>query len=303
VAFDDRGHFAEPHTGRRIGIGTLAVRDYLFSWTAAIPDGGLGVRLNEEIRTSGPANRYRFALFVVKEGFDALLESAHIQERFDLALMSTKGMSVTAARQLVERLSREGVTVLVLHDFDKSGLSILHTLRSNTRRYRYKKKPKVIDLGLRLGDVTALGLTGERVTYGTVADPRENLRRSGATEAECDFLVFGGRPRRWEGRRVELNEMTSPKLITLLEDKLAAAGVTKVVPDGEALTAAYRLQVRRARLQRAIDEAARGLDDTDTEMPRGLRKRLAEMIDGEAIPWDQALWQIVNERGSEGGGR
>jgi hypothetical protein len=61
------------------------------------------------------------------------------------------------------------VTVLVLHDFDKSGLSILHTLRSNTRRYKYRKRPKVIDLGLSLKDVTALGLIGERVTYATRA--------------------------------------------------------------------------------------------------------------------------------------
>jgi len=29
IAFDDRGHFAEPHTGCRIGLGTLAVREYI----------------------------------------------------------------------------------------------------------------------------------------------------------------------------------------------------------------------------------------------------------------------------------
>jgi DNA topoisomerase VI subunit B len=303
VAFDDRGHFAEPHTGRRIGIGTLAVRDYMLGWTAAIPDGVSSVSLNTEVETRGPANRYRFALFVEKEGFDALLANARIQQRFDLALMSTKGMSVTAARQLVERLSGEGVTVLVLHDFDKSGLSILHTLRSDTRRYRYQKKPKVVDLGLRLGDVNALRLMGERVTYATKADPRQNLRRSGATEEECRFLVSGGRPGRWEGRRVELNEMTSPQFVALLEHKLGEAGVVKVVPDGEALAAAYRLQVRRARLQKAIDEAMRGLDDEVAAVPRDLRKKLVGMIDGKEVPWDQALWQFVSEQGGKGGGR
>jgi DNA topoisomerase VI subunit B len=297
VAFDDRGHFAEPHTGVRIGLGTVAVREYVADWQHDVPDGGVAVQLSSDVQTCGPANRYRFALFVEKEGFDALLASAQIQERYDLALMSTKGMSVTAARQLVERLSRGGVTVLVLHDFDKSGLSILHTLRSDTRRYRYGTTPKVIDIGLRLKDVTALGLVGERVTYATKADPRENLRESGATKAERNFLVSGGRPRRWEGRRVELNELTSPQFITFLEGKLREAGVGKVVPEGEALAAAYRLQRKRAKLQQAIDEAAKGIDGEAVEMPPGLREDLAEMIQDKSISWDLALWEFVNHEG------
>ena len=33
VAFDDRGHFAEPHTHREIGLGTLAVRNYVNGYT------------------------------------------------------------------------------------------------------------------------------------------------------------------------------------------------------------------------------------------------------------------------------
>jgi hypothetical protein len=294
VVFDDRGHFAEPHTGLQIGIGTLAVRDYLAGWTRKVTDARPSVTLPWEVDTCGPANRFKYALFVEKEGFDSLLDNARIQERYDVARMSTKGMSVTAARQLVERLSHEGVTVLVLHDFDKWGLSILHTLRSNTRRYKYRKRPKVIDLGLRLKDVTNLGLTGERVSYGTKADPRENLRESGATRAECNFLVSGGGPRRWKGQRVELNELTSPQFIDFLEAKLAAVGAKKVVPEGEALAAAYRLQVKRVKLQRAIDEAAKGIDDEALEVPADLREKLAERIEGEPISWDQALWRLVN---------
>jgi hypothetical protein len=297
VAFDDRGHFAEPHTGERIGIGTFAVRDYMSKWSQDIDDSLEGVSLREDIDTCGPANRYQFALFVEKEGFDALLASAQIQERYDVSLMSTKGMSVTAARQLVEKLSQEGVTVLVLHDFDKAGISILHTLRANTRRHKYAKKPKVIDIGLRLKDVNQLGLTGERVTYQSKVDPKINLRKSGATRAECDFLASGGRAGKWEGRRVELNELTSPQFIALLEDKLREAGVRKVVPRGEVLEAAYRLQVKRARVQQIIDKALEDMEteDEDVEVPDDLRQKLAEKIEGKPISWDKALWQIVNE--------
>ena len=40
-------------------------------------------------------------LFIEKEGFDPILESAGIAKKFDIAIMSTKGMSVTAARLLL----------------------------------------------------------------------------------------------------------------------------------------------------------------------------------------------------------
>jgi hypothetical protein len=69
VAFDDRGHFAEPHTGKRIGIGTLAVRDYIRSWEQDVGGGFDAITLPSHIKTSGPTNRYRFALFVEKEDF------------------------------------------------------------------------------------------------------------------------------------------------------------------------------------------------------------------------------------------
>src|SRR5262249_35126628 len=100
VVYDDRGHFAEPHTGERIGLGTVSVRDYVSAWTDDI-DGGLpSLSLSRDVETFGPANRFRFALFVEKEGFGSLLARARIQQLYDVALMSTKGMSVTAARQL-----------------------------------------------------------------------------------------------------------------------------------------------------------------------------------------------------------
>ena len=46
--------------------------------------------------------------------------------------MSTKGMSVTTSRELIDSLH---VPVLVFHDFDKSGFSIVGTLKRDTRRY------------------------------------------------------------------------------------------------------------------------------------------------------------------------
>src|SRR5262249_32296199 len=113
VVFDARGHLREPHTGCRIGLGTVGGRKDVEEWNAEVEEQP-SIKVAPQVRTVGPANRYHFALFVEKEGFDALLDRAEIAQRFDVAPMSTKGMSVTAARELVERLSEEGVTVLVL---------------------------------------------------------------------------------------------------------------------------------------------------------------------------------------------
>ena len=78
-----------------------------------------------------------------------------LAERFDIAIMSTKGISVTASRRLADELcSRYDIPLFVLHDFDKSGLTILKTLKQDTRRYAFSNAIEVIDLGLRLDDST-----------------------------------------------------------------------------------------------------------------------------------------------------
>jgi DNA topoisomerase VI subunit B len=196
VVFDDRGHFREPHlqNGREriIGLGTLAVRQYIASWQGTVSETIEHIFLPFDLRTSGPTHRYQSVLFVEKEGFDELIQQAQIAERFDIAPMSTKGMSNTAARRLVDALSQLGVTIYALHDFDKSGFSILHTLRTDTRRYRFQSTPKVIDLGLTLADVHTMALQSEPVNYRQAADPKIDLARCGATAEEQAFLITGG---------------------------------------------------------------------------------------------------------------
>ena len=136
VVFDDRGHFFEPHTGRKVGLGTIAVRDYLNSeiedpqWNwPSLSDGG--------VVTHGPTGRFGAVLFIEKEGFLPLFKNVRLADRYDIAIMSTKGVSVTAARSLVDEIcSRAGIPLLVLHDFDKAGFSIIGTLRNDTTAIR-----------------------------------------------------------------------------------------------------------------------------------------------------------------------
>ena len=116
VVYDDRGHFVEPHTERVIGLGTLNVRGYLsridqlkFEEADFAP---------ASVDTYGPDGSFGAILYVEKEGFMPLFERVKLAKRYDIAIMSCKGMSVTAARELVDRICCESVPLLVLHDFD-----------------------------------------------------------------------------------------------------------------------------------------------------------------------------------------
>ena len=100
VVYDDRGHFMEPHTGRVIGLGTLAVRRYLGRVTSmTMQEAGFNPAL---IETYGPDGSFGALLYVEKEGFMPLFKRVRLAKRFDIGIMSSKGMSVTAARQLAE---------------------------------------------------------------------------------------------------------------------------------------------------------------------------------------------------------
>src|SRR5262249_30746608 len=161
--------------------------------------------------------RYRNVLYVEKEGFDPLLAQARMAERFDLAIMSTKGMSVTAARMLLDRLAPEIDRLFVLHDFDISGFTIAGTLTSAGRRDIYENQVEMIDLGLRLADVEAMRLESEPVKVEGDRQRRvETLRRHGASSAEINFLLGPSDGER-SAKRVELNAMTSRQFVDFIE--------------------------------------------------------------------------------------
>ena len=182
-------HFREPHTGREVALGTLEVRQYLGDRPYFGP--AVDLAYEESFPTSGPKHRYSTVLFIEKEGFDPLLKAARIAERFDIAIMSTKGLSVTAARMLLDRLSARGVEkVLVLHDFDVSGFSIFGTLGTDGRRYSFQNTVPLVDIGLRLTDVETLGLESEPVKVeGDLEKRKRTLHRHGATPDEIAFLL------------------------------------------------------------------------------------------------------------------
>jgi hypothetical protein len=301
VVYDARGHFSEPHGGESFGIGTLEVRDYLAGLHA--PELVEAALSQANIETRGPDGNFGAVFFVEKEGFDPLLEAAQIADRFDLALMSTKGMSVTAARQLADEMcAAHDVPPLLLHDFDKSGFSIAGTWQRDTRRYEFQNSITVIDLGLSLQDVEALGLETEHQfhskgdKYALIA----NLRENGATEAEIAFM-FADFDTTRSTRRVELNAMTSPKFIAFVERKLKEHGIAKVVPDQDLLAEVYAGLKRGQRLEEALQQAVEDLQDDDEEdgavdfkVPKDLPRRIRALLKRQpTLRWDAALAEIV----------
>ena len=295
VVFDARGHFHEPHTGRIVPLGTIEVRRHLREVAEhTLPELPVGLPNTAIFPTCGPEHRYGAILFVEKEGFLPLFRAVRLAERYDLAIMSTKGLSVTASRMLVDRLcSAYDVPLLVLHDFDKSGFSILGTLRRDTRRYAFRNRIEVIDLGLRLEDVEDSELETEDVVHRS--DPVTNLRENGATAEEITFL---------RRRRVELNAFASADFVAWIERKLEQHGVAKIVPDREALTIAYRRGLAwdyvAPRLREAMEAAQQHADGATVRDDLGALVAERMRKDG-ALSWDEVIRQLAlgHSRGSD----
>ena len=178
--------------------GTSVSELWRFDMSMATPNRAFRRRFcRPEIERVVPKGATAAALY--REGrLRAALDQAKIAERFDLAIMSCKGMSVTAARELsIETCARFNIPLYILHDFDISGFSIAATLHQSNRRYQFDTASgadfKVVDFGLRLEDVERLGLTSEPVSLGKISKDawRERLKINGATDREIEFLLTG----------------------------------------------------------------------------------------------------------------
>jgi hypothetical protein len=297
-AYDARGHFAEPHTNRSSGLGTLDVEDYLDRINRPrIRSSQLAMA---RVLTRGPEGRFSGVLFIEKEGFMALMEEAKIAEKFDLLITSSKGFSVTAARRLIDVLCGEfGLPLYVLHDFDREGFGIAKTLVTSGDRYMFRHKiARVHDLGLRLADVRAMGLADEEVPINKNHDALwRRLRINGASMAEIKFLLDGavdGEGKIKTGRRVELNAMTSDVFVAFVERKLTEAGARKVMPSAALLRDAYVAFVREKAARAEVEALLNGLADQPVDVPADLEARIRAFIDQHSDkPWDAEARRIA----------
>jgi hypothetical protein len=278
VVYDARGHLQEPHTNRRIGCGTIEIRNYLRAMGP--PSITPAMFSDAAVETMGPSGCIAGVLFCEKEGFNPLFRAVDLANRNDLMIISTKGVSVTAARELVDRICGV-VPLFVLHDFDVAGFMILGTLQRDTRRYQFSGTVNVVDLGLRLEDIEDLETEPAAATKTDEDILRSQLGKNGATPEEIDFLI---------DERVELNAMASDDLIEMIERKLKDYGLEKVIPNDDVLAKGYLAFLRSNQLSEQFEELEETFEEDEIEVPKNLSKKVRTILRKHPdLRWDDAV--------------
>ena len=286
VVYDARGHLEEPHTNRRIGVGTIEIGNYLHAIKE--PEIVPAEFSDTTVDIVGPSGNLSGVLFCEKEGFNPLFKAVNLANRHDLMIISTKGVSVTAARLLIDRICGDNdLPLFVLHDFDIAGFMIFGTLHRDTRRYQFSNNIEPIDLGLRLEDIAGLQREPAAATKTNQDILREQLAVNGVTEAEADILL---------NERVELNALASDELIAMVERKLKEHGIKKVIPDDKLLVEAYRAFHHSQELREVFEHAESKFEETKIKVPKNLGKRVRAILNKNPdLRWDDALEIVLDE--------
>jgi hypothetical protein len=189
-------------------------------------------------------------------------------ERHDCALMSSKGFTTRAARDLVDKLADhdEPATIFCVHDADAYGTMIYQTFQQETKA-RGARKIQIVNLGLEPWEAIA-----ERLEVETV--PQGDKRK-----AVADYVRERKDGERWaewlQTHRVELNAMTTPQFIDWLDGKMKEHGNGKLVPPPDVIKADLdkRIEdkVRATLIERILREA-----DLDRQVQHFKRKPSAE---------------------------
>ena len=226
-------------------------------------------------------------MYCEKEGFDPLFKAVDLANRYDLMIISNKGLSVTACRKLIDEVCGDNeLPLFVLHDFDFDGFKIFGTLQRDTRRYQFTNTVETTDLGLRLADITGLEREPAAATRTSQQKLREQLANNGATEAEIAILLH---------ERVELNAMTSDALVAMIERKLNEYGLTKkVLPDDALLAETYRAFHRSRQLRERFERMESEFEATEIKVPKDLRDRVCTILTKQTkLRWDDAIKLVL----------
>src|SRR5262245_2985826 len=291
VIYDARGHCEEPHTNRRFGCGTLEIDNYLAELQE--PEVVAASFRAAEVETIGPNGGFAGVFYVEKEGFAPLWKAVDLANRYDLFNLSNKGLSVTAARKLIDKICGEhGIPAFTLHDFDFDGLKNAATLCRDSRRYAFKNEIDVVNLGLRLADIVEIEREQEHPLEREPAAPskmseaerRRLLRDYGATPEETEFLLK---------ERIELNALTSEQLVNLVERKLKDYGIEKVIPGDELLAETYQAFNRSDAQREEFEDLVATMEETPVKVPKNLKAKVRAVLNEHPdLRWDDAI-QIV----------
>jgi hypothetical protein len=272
---EPRGSISHPHSDDDFPLGTLTVEDY-----------------------QRPVWTFNKMLFIEKEGFKEALKSDGWPERYDCALMSSKGFTTRAARDLVDKLAEhdEPVTVFCVHDADAFGTMIHQTFQEATKA-RGARKVRIVNLGLEPWEAVAAGLEVETVEQG-------NQRK-----AVADYVRAHANGAYWEDwlqtHRVELNAMTTPEFIAWLDRKMAKHGDGKLVPPDDVIAEELETRLADKVRKRVIDRILReaNAEDQIAEALAAIERPSAEELEAgirqlfdrtPASPWRDHIEAITD---------
>ena len=268
---EPRGSIYHPHRKETITLGTLMVENY-----------------------KRPEWNYIHLLYCEKEGFNEALKDESWPERHDAMLISSKGFTSRAARDLIDRLAEhdEPVKVFCVHDADAYGTSIYQTFQEETKA-RGARKIEIINLGLEPWEAVEMGLEVEDISGEPDADDDDNdERRKTRRKPVADYVheydrEHGTEWADWlQTHRVELNAMTTEQFIEWLDVKMAEHGDGKLIPPPEVLEAELAKRVE-AKLREDITGAScERLDWMSRLRPRSLQRRYLT----------QASWPTASRR-------
>lgn len=203
---DPRGTLYHPHLGEEIPLGTIAVNNY-----------------------KRPKWTFNKILYCEKEGFFPILKDAKFPERFDCALLSSKGYASRAVKDLFDLLGEtdEEILFFCIHDSDAPGTMIYQTLQEGTIS-RAGRKVRVINLGLDPWDALEMGLEVESF--------ESKSRKAVANYVkDRDWKSYDDYEEWLQSNRVELNAMSTPVFLEWLEEKIRQYDNGKVIPDSSTM--------------------------------------------------------------------
>ena len=273
---EPRGSLIHPHRNETFALGTIMVEQYVRpEWT------------------------FNKLLYIEKEGAQEALKQDRWLERHDCAVMSSKGFSTRAARDLIDKLVEhdEPIEVFCAHDADASGTMIYQTLQEATRA-RGARKIEIVNIGLEPWEAVAMGLEVETVEAGERRKP------------VADYVgLYEGDDNDWDEwlqtHRVELNAMTTPELIEWLDDKMEVYGSGKLIPPTEVLEDTF-MTLAEERLRAEITERILREADLDGQVAEAVAA--LDPPDGEALRRDiengfavdpEAEWRDIIEAAAD----
>jgi hypothetical protein len=215
---EPRGSIYHPHLDQTITLDTMMVEQY-----------------------ERPVWLYNKLVYIEKERFREALKDVKWPQRHDCALMSSKGFTTRAARDLVDKLAEhnEPVIIFCVHDADAYGTMIYQTFQEETRA-RGARKIQIINLGLEPWEALAMGLDTEPL------EGDEDQKRKPVADYVLD-PKYGRAPGdiSWEewlqANRIELNAMTTPQFIEWLDAKMAP--YKKLIPPPNVIEAELKTSV------------------------------------------------------------